>query len=552
MNILSSILEPIFKKWAVSLPTSPWHPHQYTDDFGQPLTRLLLAAEIDEKVTSPLKSMMAGKTIWDGVTFKHTPRNLKGLSGKLGFFVQETASYYYPRDIFLRLGDGSITYSHSSPLLKEVMERVHSSNLYLDKGATTRTRNQLFNHWTGYSENYSLQSEQDRQKLFPDRFRPLRYTYLEGGNVLRLTNKHGEEVVLVGEDHLAQSFLLLELSECDWDSLATIASPKILLHEHITKRAVDLTTDKIVQHAEELFSLGLLPCNGKTGLIKQEDQLNILLAKFFMAAAEGGIVPETDRGWFRAFAKGSGIVESFSLTQEQIEALRIPIATYLAKLDVVHGLMALDCQIPDRNLHFITQVNYHLDAFLQPAPHHAVFMIYHDFEAEMLEAMIVHKLDLKLTPEDIKLLEGYLSAAKKFALEFKGLTDSARNQLLKAGLEVIPAPGHFLYEPSNMYEQFPMPSDGICINFINALTGYSKTINAPFYITHGIHAGEQVGALLMDSFSLFLRQYMPNLSTFFIGYAPENPSDFSEALDFWNRLETQSGIHCMTFPLEER
>lgn len=551
MHKLEKILEPIFKRRTINEFTTPWQPAPNTDDFGQPITRLLLAAEIDEKVTSPLKSMMAGKTIWDGVTFKHTPRNLKALSEKLGFTVQETSSYYYPRDIFLRLGDGSIAYPPSSDLLKDVVERVHSSNLYLDKGATTRTRNQLFNHWTGYAENYALQSQQDMQTSFSDRFHPLSYTYLEGGNVLRLTNKQDEEVVLVGEDHLAQSFLLLELNGRDWDSLAALALPNNSLQEQIAKRAVELTEPEIAHYAEEMFSFGLLPCNGKSGLIKQEDQLNILLAKFFMPSSEDKIIAETERGWFRELAKRSGIVEPFNLTKEQIETQRMPVATYLTKLEIVHALMAIDCNVPKQNLHFITQVNYHLDAFLQPAPHHALFMVHHGLAAEMLEAIIANKNDLKLTAEDMALLEGYLAAAKKFDLEFGGLIQSAQNQLLKAGLEVIPTPGHFLYEPSAMYEQFPMPSDGICINFINALTGYSKSTQTPYYITHGIHAGEQVGSLLMDAYALFLRHHIPDISTFFIGYNPDHPNDFSEALDFWNRLETQSGIHCMTFPLRD-
>lgn len=547
MNKLEKILKPVFNRWTVDLPAGNWLPAPNTDDFGQLITDLLLAAEIDEKASSPLKSMMAGKIIWEGITFKHTPRNLKALSEKLGFVIHDVSSFYYLRDIFLRLGDGSICYFSNSPHLKNAIECVRSSNLYLDKGATTRTRNQLFNHWSGYTGNYTFQSQQDMQAYFPGKSQPLRYTYLEGGNVFRLINKNGEEVVLVGEDHLAQSLLLLELEGRDWNSLATLAFPGNSFQGQIAKRALELTLAETVQHAEEMYSLGLLSCNSRTGIIGQDDQLNILLAKYFMPGLGGRTITEKEHGWFRSLATGSGIIEPFYLTKEQIEMHRLAVAGYLTKLEIVHSLIAIDCKVPKKNLHFITQANYHLDAFLQPAPHHAVFMVSYGVAAEVLEAIINSKIDLELSPEDITLLEGYLAAAKKFDHEFGSLLELAQSQLINAGLDVIPMPGHFLYEPSNMYEQFPMPSDGLCINFINALTGYSQNIQAPYYITHGIHAGEQIGSLLMDSFSLFLRHYTPNISTFYIGYDPDHPSDFSEALDFWNRLETQSGIHCMTF-----
>lgn len=548
MQKLKEILEPVFKRWAVDLPATPWHPTPHTDDFGQPLSRLLLAAEIDEKVSSPLKSMMAGKIIWEGVTFKHTPRNLKALSEKLGFEIQESSSFYYLRDIFLRFNDNSIAYFPYSPHLKDAIDRTHSSNLYLDKGATTHTRNQLFNHWTGYTGNYYSQSQQDLQTYFPDQSHPLAYTYLEGGNVLRLTNKDEEIVVLVGEDHLAQSLLLLELEKKDWGSLASIAFKDHSFQDHSAKYALKLTPKEIVQYTEEMFSLGLFSCNGKTGLISETEQLNILLAKFFMPGPGGRTIVEEERGWFRTLASGSGAAASFNLENKQIEANRAPVADYLTKLDIVHALMANDCQVESKNLHFITQANYHLDAFLQPAPHNAVFIVDFGITSEILEVIIQNKYSLNLSQEDVLLLEGYLSAAKKFDTELGGLLKLAQNQLQKAGLTVIPMPGHFLYEPSNMYEQFPMPSDGLCINFTNALTGYSEKVKAYYYITHGIKAGEQVGTLLMDAFSLFINHYVPDILTFFIGFDPEHPSDYSEALDFWNRLETQSGIHCMTFP----
>ena len=46
----------------------------------------------------------------------------------------------------------------------------------------------------------------------------------------------------------------------------------------------------------------------------------------------------------------------------------------------------------------------------------------------------------------------------------------------------------------------------------------------------------------MNAFTHYLRSYVSDIEVYFIGRSPQDPRDFSEAMDWWNRLETQAGI----------
>ncbi|MBA3237832.1 MAG: hypothetical protein H0T62_05700 [Parachlamydiaceae bacterium] len=520
-----------------------------TDDFGLEIKELLLSREVDKRELSPLKSQLANKPVWDGITFLHTPNNLKNVADKLGFVVIESSSFYYVRDSFIRLWDATIRLPRESQCIEKAMEHTHSSNLYLNKTSTTRTRNQLFNHWSGFSGQYLAQSHVDAELLFPGKWHSFDYAYVEGGNVYTLINNKGRVSLLLGEDQRTQTLQILELEGQNWELLAS-KSEGANSFCAITEDIGDtLSLDDIRHTCQEMYSLGMWNYQGKTGIIPQQAQLSIMLAKFFVPGVDGWVIPEEEAGWFRLLAEQSGFIAKIDLTDEEAERLRSIAANYLAKIKIVERLIALDFNLPKEDVHFITQVNYHLDEFILPAPGHAFFLLNYAFCAEMLEVIIKNYSELGVSENDLLLLEGYLQASKKFDRELGPLLKDVEAQLQSAGFTVIPCPGHFLYEPKEMYQQFPMPSEGICINFMNALTGWSSKTQGYYYITHGLHAGEQVGKLCMEAYSLFLKHYLPNISLFFIGYDPENSEDFSEALDFWNRLETQSGVHCTTFPL---
>ncbi|MBA3602586.1 MAG: hypothetical protein H0W50_02870 [Parachlamydiaceae bacterium] len=554
---LDPILKPIFDRWKVPLPEKKWSPKPHTDDFGPEIKEILLAKETDQKILSPTKSSIANKAVWEGVTFLHTPQNLKAVAPSLGITIKDTNTFFYVRDSFIRLWNGSTKVAVSSHHIEKAMERARSSSLYLDKTATTRTHNQLFNHWSGFSHHHSHSRDVERESkaLFSEKCTPFKYTYADGGNVFTLTNTKGDVVVLVGEDHREHTLQILELEERNWKNLALEAKLEADLESNMGKsfetlvaeQASKLSDEDVFHCCEEMFSKGMLLCSGRMGLIVPSLQLTILLTKFFALKSEKNYVLELERGWFRKLAIESDAVGRFEIDPKKTEqALQIA-AAYLVKLKIVHALMALDFNVSPKNLHFISQANYHLDTFILPAPHNSLFVLNYAFCADVLRGLLNSKMDLKLAENDVFLLEGYHEAAVKMDLELGSLLSEVSDQLCAAGFTVIPMPGHFIYEPYGMYEEFPMPSQGICINFINGIAGWTSTTNSHFFITHGISVGEKVGQLLMSEFSSFMKSYISDINLYFIGYNPEDDQDFSESLDFWNRLETQSGIHCASF-----
>lgn len=546
MNV--KFLLPLFERWKISLPEGAWAPRPATDDFGLEVTALLLSAETQKKELSPIKSAAVSKPIWEGISFINTFQNLKSLESALGITFKEAGHFYYVRDSFLRLHDGSIRSIRHSNNLDVAVERARSSNLYLDKTATTHTRNQLFNHWSGFGGRYFSESQADLNLHFSEASSPFDYAYVEGGNVFTLTDGEGQVHVLVGEDHRLQTLMTLELEGHDWSLLAVEAGLGSFSGMAV-EIGSNLSEGSVYSLCEEMYSLGLLCCQGQTGLINQKSQLNLLLSNFFMAKVAGKVISEDERGWYRSLAERGGLVKPFQIGEDKMDVARIAAAGYQAKLKVVHALIAKDFHVQQERLHFIAQANYHLDAFMAPGPQHSVFLVDYAFCADLIKELIDQREFLELSDGDLFYLTYYFETAKKFDQEFGEMIRRVEKQLRAAGFTVVPMPGHFLYEPLQMYEEFPMPSEGFCINFVNSISGWSQKANSFYYITHGLHVGEKVGVLLMDSFSAFLQSYIPNIQVYFVGFDPKSPGDFSEGLDFWNRLETQSGVHCVTFPL---
>ncbi len=531
---LVPILNNTFQGWKVKLPEGPREYKANTQDFGIQIEQLLMAKECQTKKINPAKSAMAHKTIWDGIVFYHTARNMDLIAQRLGFALERADSFYYVRDYFIRLIDGTLAIAHTSKELETALHRTHSSNLYLNKTAATRTKNQLFNSWSGYPKPKDSKLFQSQTQITP-----FSYSYVEGGNVFILTNQKGEVKVCIGADHLTQTLHMLDLEHRSWEELGPFSTL-------VQEIAPSLTVDQIKQHAEEMFAEGVWLQNGKSGLIDRKEQLHILLTKFFLEGAKP--VNQGAPDWFRTLAIERGAIERFHLPDEAIEPSRRVVAEYLAKKKITQALIARDFKIAPNHLHFITQANFHLDIFLTPGPQQSVFINDYGLTAAMLEALT----QVPLSPENLTQLQGYIETAKKLDQELGPLLLQAKRELEEAGFALIPMPAHVCYESKTLYQEFPMPSEGVTVNFSNALTGWSSATGRYYYITQGIQVGQRLGELLMDAFSLYLQHYIPDIEVYFIGRNSKNLADLTEAMDWWNRIETQSGIHCKTFELSSK
>lgn len=524
-------LNEILRKWHIVLPEKGICKGN-SNDFELETKELLLAQKIQERVKNEENSRLAGKTMWEGVTFFHTAENMQSLAKKLGILIHSTEKFYYVRDYFFRLADGSFRTARLSRHLETAISRTHSRNLYLNATAATRTKNQFFNSWSGYTHTVSLTKDQER--YFKANCIPFKYTYAEGGNVWTVTNREGQVKVLMGCDHQFHTMNTLEMENFSWGKACADLQDQI---------AGSLHLDAIKTGAEEMFAEGVLLCNGYSGLISRKNQLQILMMKFLLGKE---ILKGEENDWFSRLAVQMRAIKPFHIDAISAEKSRKIVAGYLARKAVTHALMADDFGIPQKDLHYIKQMNYHLDTFLRPGPKNSLFLLNFAFCAEILEAL---GNDVKLSLTDQNHLQRYIETAKKLERELGPMLKEIEKQLQDAGFYVILMPGHFLYESESMERDFPMPSGGFSMNFINSLTGWSSATKHYYYVTHGIQVGENLGNLIMEAFAAYLKSY--EIEVYFIGYNPSDPTDFSEAMDWWNRMETQSGIHCVTFELTQ-
>lgn len=502
------------------------------------IKHLLLSNKINTRQMNAEHSKLAKKTIWEGFTLIHTIENMEEIAKILGINLHYTEEFYLVRDHFCRLPNGETRTPRPSLQTDTAVMRVHSMNLYLNTTASTHTKNQIFNGWIGRTASFPLASLKEQQRFFAKPIDPFMYANVEGGNVWSAIDRKGNTKILMGSDQFALTLHTLLLEKQPWDILAEKVD--ISFQEY----AKGLTQNQIKEAAIEMFASGLLFQEGKTGLVERNAQSLIIIKKFYDQPA---LIDPNDQTWFRDGAVDMGAIKQFKWDDSDIEKCRGEVADYLTKKAIVHRLIALDFGIRPEDLHPIVQAGYHLDTFLRPGPNQSFFITNYASCIELLEGLQKNADQLGLTILDKELLHGYLKTAKKFHTELGPLLALAAQQTQDAGFTIIPMPSSFLYESPTMYKEFPMPSEGLNINFINSICGWSSKTEKFYYIAHGMQAGDKLGNCIMDAFNTFLKWYISPLDVFFIGKDPAN--DFSEAMDWWNRLDTQSGIHCFTFEL---
>jgi hypothetical protein len=85
---------------------------------------------------------------------------------------------------------------------------------------------------------------------------------------------------------------------------------------------------------------------------------------------------------------------------------------------------------------------------------------------------------------------------------------------------------------------------------LNAISGYSTAMQRYYYIASGASAGDKLGKILMDAFALTLERFISPIKVHFVGYDPDQPTDYSAATDLTNNKTSRAGIHCLTFELK--
>jgi len=516
-------IEGVFAKYRVSLCTGPFEYSPNTHDFGVCLKKLLFAQPcfVD---TWKLK-------------IDHLFSNLMTLSNKYGFTMVPTADYYMPRDRFIRTGDGKIAAPRFSENILQAMGRADSLSFYQESKPLVLTDHATFHACGGQmparpSCDLATYSGANTFLPFP----------IEGGNHYRITNAQGKIKVVIGKDSLYGALNLLRLERL-FEKM-----PYKIDEETLTPIKDRLSQDeKLLKDTLcEMYAQGLLrsaPGREKGFVTGME---------IFTLWEEN--TPDTKTTLKQqAIVKKVFISPNFSDTDLQ-DGLEIA-AKYLAQVQRTKEMIAeVFCAASD-DLIILPQCDYHLDVFMRPGPKGSIFLQSFELTTSLLQEIENDKDMLKLDDSDRAVLRDYLNISKKLHQELGTLYLETKMLLEKAGITVIPTPGIFYDVSPKMKDPNSGKSTLINtshLNFLNAISGWSEKANTYFYIASGasLKPKGRLAGVLMESFKAFMSRYQPNLEVVFIGHNPNNPQDFSEAMQWANFLLSRLGPHCLSFELE--
>ena len=515
-----SKISQIISKWHVPLSTAPCNYGQHTNDFGLEIKKLLISNSSQEQGWFKLKYLI---------------QNLENVAQKLGIATQKTKRVYPVRDHIFRLRNGEIRKQCLSDHLDKALERAHSKGFYFNETGVTRLKNSITKVEGGIAHRLALKTVDEVYNLFsnPNTLNQ----YAEGGNMFVLTNRKGEIRILAGRDHLYGSLNLYRLDKNFLEKLT-----RMFPAEQYTNRiSQGLKAEKIYSVAEKMYAQGNLKLDNATGLMDFEKISKVIQS---VEANKGCLDTfEKEEHPYRKMAVQMGLVKPFSLDKAYIEKCRPAVANYLFQKYMIHKIMATDFKVEPEEMQFLPQVLYHLDTFIKPGPKNSVFVANFALNVEIMEALLTEAEALKLSPQDRKLAMEYLHAAQEMDKKLSPLMEIVCKKIAQADLTVVPMPGLFFHESEAHKKTYNF-------NFMNAISGWSAKTGKYFYITSGAQAGDRLGEFFMDIFTKFLESYQPDLDVFYIGHPPENPKDFSEAMEGWNDLNFQAGVHCFSFETE--
>ncbi len=519
---LSSALKKMLPS-PISLPSTPFLYRKGTNDFGRQVERLLLRSPTE---LAPTAQNFYLNNI-DNIIV-----NIREIGKKEGFSVEMTHGPYYPRDCLIFGRERIIKAFSSDPsIVQKSIDRALSLAIYLDRTGGFKTHIQAFNGCIGANMRSQSSAMQDRV-LDSATSVPI---YIEGGNVLRLTDAQGGEKVLVGEYHLYQTLCQLRLEK--------------YFDKHPCSINSELTDEKIRKGAEEMYALGLLilgdDANKKSGFLSREDiehlfpiyldkLANISTTLKTVAIEEKRILP----------------FDSHKIDMAEVKPL---VAKYLAQKEAARAYLAQILEVPPENLHFISQWDYHLDAFLQPGPRGTLLMPDPSFVINFLSTLRQAGQSLGLSYLDTLIIDRLRTAMQLVEKELGSLLQQVKQEVKAAGFTVLPSPG-CIYDLHLQLDNYTRH-----VHFLNALTGWGK--DHYYYITLGAQVGPTLGNVFMRFFELFLKQYEPNLKVYYVGENPQKPGDFTQAMELWNQVKNtqegptwipgaEAGVHCLTFELE--
>jgi len=483
-----------------------------------------------------------------GLSTSHFLKNMKQIADEEGFKLTFSRPSYFPRDHLFCLEDGQmISGSTKNPdQMIAARDRSLSRSLYFGKQASWRSMHIVFQGVGGSSirpQNIE-RALYDYQEIYHTAIRPEFRIHIEGGDVFTLTNKEGRRKILIGEDQLCLIHAQCR-QEKIFDEKDPQGNPTITLHPE----QIQLTDELLKATAEEMYSMGQLKLGGGKNSGYIGDRELEALQKAMVKRGNKDPIPS-----MKEFAIQLGLIAPFELSSKDLEAAEPIVRKYLAQREIVLDLLSKSFKVPKEDIHFIPKAAYHLDVFLTPGPRGSLFIQDYGLCVQSLTAILEQADANKLSPFEKAMLLRYLETAKLLDKRLGPLLADARGELERAGFTVHKIPGIFLdssWLPNMTYDP------KYHVNFMNANSGYSEKQGRPYLITAGAQVGPKLGKLLMREFEKAIKIHQPDLKVHFIGYNPEKPAEFSQAMVLWNGREGLEdsnslfgGVHCMSIELE--
>ncbi len=532
---LNGIINPVLAKWHVELPKNSCSYQANTHDFGIEIQELLFAKP---NTDSPSMKKNYETT---GIKIDHFVKNLRTIAEEQGFKLSLSNHQYALRDGMILLPDGTYVVFSILDSAHKAIEKCESKALVDQSKATYRTDHLFFQGNLGAAFNEQKKVLGDLDALFGS-LPSLRF-YMEGGNYYLSSDAHGKLKLLMGEDHL---FIALN----QFRQAKVFDDPEMSLKSLSEKIARSLTSEKIQGALSEMYSQGLLKASAgcEKGLITQKE-----IAKITTEILKNGLNNKTNtaKNIYLETAKNLKYYHPLNLSNDDLHNSKLIVAKYLAQKEITKALIAKSFSLFAHDLHFLPPCDYHLDTFLRPGPQKSFFVQNYLLVIELLKAIAEQAKELELTETDCQMIERYLLAAHKLNQDLAPLLQQTQKIVTEAGFSVIPTPGVFYdSSPTLVAPHDPENARTYNLNFLNAITGWSSKTKEYYYIATGAQVGNKLGTVLMDTYRLFLESYQKNIRVYYIGHDPENPTDFSEGMRWWNRRGSQAGPHCFGIELK--
>lgn len=444
------------------------------------------------------------------------------LIGKIeNFTIVDSTTVYSVRDVKLTRKDGIIIEATTSGKLLESIKRCAKRSVFLKNHSACLTKSPgLKNSALGNMAAHKLQRNVWDQ-LKSGQVKESRM-YYEGGAVFQLTNAEGKQKILIGED------------------LITITHQNLRQEQFFKiqdKKSASYLSETLIFKGEDAISQMYL--SGKIPAKVTE-----LASPIYSDASDVLILSILNE------MLAMGLINEIDLSTEKAKLLALEIAAnyYGQRRFVKEVLIPSELQCSD--IVEVPHTAYHLDMLMTPGPNGSIFVQDYEEATKLLKLIKSNASSLKLTNQDLTILERLIDESSVLQKDLSDLMQKNKKILEDSGFHVINTPGAF-FSSKTEKKTYNGKTEEFAenVNFLNCISGYSKTAGHFYMAVPGTSLGDNLGKVLMDAYFEFLNANCENLAVYFIGKDAKNPDDYSEVMDNFNRLTAKLGPHCLSFEL---